>query len=170
MGSDYFFILFLSNLYIKCEVWTYNPKIQSCLLYWFRQSGAPEWALNISHGEGSHVGASFPRQGWASLERSLLLVKALHKDPEPWTHRWQAGVPGGCVVTAGTNADVTVVNLGCTQDVGRPRVLQFFILLSPQACQHLQLRFTHLAGLIVSPVIFLINKRKRQSQVPVPNL
>lgn len=108
------------------------------------------------------------------LERSLLLVKVLvHKDPEPWTHRWQAGIPGGGVVTAGTNADVTVVNLGRTEAVGSPRVLQFFILLPPQACQHLQLRFTHLAGLIVSPVIFLIKREKSdraKGHMPVLNL
>lgn len=86
---------------------------------------------------------------------------AISKDAKPWTHRWQAGVPGGGVVTAGTYADVTVVHLGCTQAVGIPSVLQVFILLPPQACQHLQLGFTHLAGLIVSPVILLTKKGKK---------
>jgi hypothetical protein len=42
--------------------------------------------------------------------------------------------------------------------MGSPSVLQVFILLPPEARQHLQLRFAHLAGLIVSPVIFLTQK------------
>lgn len=74
------------------------------------------------------------------------------------THRWETRVPRGCVITAGTDADITVVHLGCAQAMRSPRILQIFILLPPEACQHLQLRFAHLTGLIVSPVVFLIQK------------
>lgn len=77
------------------------------------------------------------------------------KDAKCRTHRWQAGVPCGRVITAGTDADITVVHLGCAQTMRCPSVLQVFILLPSEACQHLQLRFAHLAGLIVSPVVFL---------------
>lgn len=45
------------------------------------------------------------------------------------THRWQARVPCGCVIAAGTYADITVVNLGCTEAMGSPHVFQFFVLL-----------------------------------------
>lgn len=50
------------------------------------------------------------------------------------THRWQTRVPCGCVITAGTDANITVVHLGCTQAMRSPSVFQVFILLPTEAC------------------------------------
>lgn len=39
------------------------------------------------------------------------------------THRWETRVPRGRVITAGTDADITVVHLGCAQAVRSSSVL-----------------------------------------------
>lgn len=79
---------------------------------------------DISHGECFQPGTSLSRQGRALSQRYLLLHKAVSKDSKPHkTHRWQAGVPSGCVITAATYTDIAVVNLGCTQAMGWPSVL-----------------------------------------------
>lgn len=97
--------------------------------------------------------------GWKASDRSgRARFEGKGTDAKCRTHGWETRVPRGRVITAGTDADITVVYLRRAQAMGSPSVLQVFILLPPEARQHLQLRFAHLAGLIVSPVIFLTQK------------
>lgn len=68
---------------------------------------------------------------------------------------WETRVPSCCVITACTDADITVVNLRCTQTMRRFSIFQLLVLLPLHTRQHLQFRSTHAAWLVVPPVIFL---------------
>lgn len=90
-----------------------------------------EWTLDIYCRVCSPDGPSIiPREGCA-LKEVGFWFRQYCWDAGPGTYWWQAGAPGGRVVTAGTYADITVVNLGGTQAMGGPWALQFFILLPP---------------------------------------
>lgn len=113
------------------------------LFHWLLTGRDNGWAQHVQ---------PVSRVRWRRWIHFFLIVTAL-------VHRgWETRVPRGRVITAGTDADITVVYLRRAQAMGSPSVLQVFILLPPEARQHLQLRFAHLAGLIVSPVIFLTQK------------
>lgn len=73
------------------------------------------------------VRLGFARNGPAAFEVKGRAAKGR-------THRWQTGVPRGCVITAGTDANITVVHLGCAQAMRSSRVFQVLVLLPPEAC------------------------------------
>lgn len=56
-------------------------------------------------------------------ESGLAPFEGKGMDAKYRTHRWETGVPRGRVIAAGTDADITVVHLGCAQAMRSPGVL-----------------------------------------------